>query len=118
MNAHANKRGLHLFVSGYTSTSKTTCGVPRLVFMAKSLKDKDIFSLENTLQTAKSLVLNNPKVVQFDNSIIIKLKNIVTDFPDHGLSSTKLLNAIVLKWLEEHRDELMKNHILNSAKRY
>lgn len=118
MDAHANKRGLHLFVSGYTSTSKTTCGVPRLIFMAKSTDIKSVFSLEDVFQTSKSLVLQTPKTVMFDSNTILKIKNIITDYPEHELSMAKLLNAIVAKWLEEHREELMQNHISNSLNRY
>jgi hypothetical protein len=113
-----NKRGLHLFVSGYTSTSKTTCGVPRLIFMAKSQNENVISSLEMTLAAAKSLTIVNPKTVQFDNTLLTKIKSVATDFPELNLSPTKLLNAIVIEWFHAHRDELINNHIKNVSDRY
>jgi len=113
-----NKRGLHLFVCGYTSTSKTTCGVPRLIFMAKSTNCKSVFSIEDAFQASKSITVQNPKHVVLDNRILLKIKNIITDFPEYELSNSKLVNAIVSKWLEEHREELMQQHISNSINRY
>lgn len=112
------KRGLHLFVSRYTSTSKTTCGVPRLIFMAKSTKSKSASLIEDLLQASKSLVTQSPKTVVFDNSIVLKIKNIIIDYPEHETTATKLINAIVAKWLEEHREELMQHHVANSLNRY
>lgn len=86
--------------------------------MAKSVNDKSVSSLKSTLIESKSLVLDSPKTVQIDSNILFKLKNIVTDFPEYGLSSTKVLNTIIFKWLEDNREELLQHHILNAPTRY
>jgi Fe-S-cluster formation regulator IscX/YfhJ len=86
--------------------------------MEKSSKSKAVFSLEDTLQASKSIVIQTPKTVVFDNASVLKIRNIITDYPEYELSMTKLLNAIVAKWLDEHREELMQHHISNSLNRY
>lgn len=86
--------------------------------MAKSVNDKSVSSLKSTLLESKSMILDSPKTVQIDSNILFKLKNIVTDFPEYGLSSTKVLNAIIFKWLEDNRDELLQHHMLNASRRY
>ena len=86
--------------------------------MAKSVNDKIVSSLKSTLLESKSMILDSPKTVQIDSNILFKLKNIVTDFPEYGLSSTKVLNAIIFKWLEDNRDELLQHHMLNASRRY
>jgi len=86
--------------------------------MAKSVNDKSVSSLKSTLLESKSMILDSPKTVQIDSNILFKLKNIVTDFPEYGLSSTKILNAIIFKWLEDNRDELLQHHMLNASRRY
>lgn len=86
--------------------------------MAKSVNDKSVSSLKNTLLESKSLILGSPKTVQIDSNILFKLKNIVTDFPEYSLSSTKLFNTIISKWLEDNRDELLQHHMLNASRRY
>ncbi|MGO4878793.1 hypothetical protein ACEN2P_19475 [Pedobacter psychrotolerans] len=86
--------------------------------MAKSVNDQSVSSLKSTLLESKSMILDSPKTVQIDSNILFKLKNIVTDFPEYGLSSTKVLNAIIFKWLEDNRDELLQHHMLNASRRY
>nr|WP_199158674.1 hypothetical protein [Pedobacter sp. ASV2] len=86
--------------------------------MAKSVNDKSVYSLKSTLLESKSMIRDSPKTVQIDSNILFKLRNIVTDFPEYGLSSTKVLNAIIIKWLEDNRDELLQHHMLNASRRY
>jgi hypothetical protein len=86
--------------------------------MAKSINSKSVSSLEDTLQASKSVLIQTKKTVVFDNITVLKIRNIITDYPEYELSMTKLLNAIVAKWLEEHREELMQHHISKSLNRY
>ena len=71
--------------------------------------------MKSTLLESKSTILDSPKTIQIDSNTLFKLKNIVTDFPEYGLSSTKVLNAIIFKWLEDNRDELLQHHMLNAS---
>jgi hypothetical protein len=86
--------------------------------MAKSTKSKLASSIEDVLQASKSLVIQNSKTVVFDNSIVLKIKNVIIDYPEQKTTATKLINMIVAKWLEEHREELMHHHVSNSLNRY
>lgn len=86
--------------------------------MTKSNKEKGMVELNKTLNTAQDLVLDNPQSIVIDKSISSKLKNVVADFPEYKLSSTKLMNTIVNEWLEKNREELISNHILKYNNRY
>lgn len=82
------------------------------------MKEKKSLSLETTLSLAKVVKIGNPKNILIDNDTLLKFKNIVTDYQELSLSPTKLINAIVLNWLEEHREELLLNHITKASSRY
>jgi hypothetical protein len=86
--------------------------------MAKSTKSKRTHTLEDTLQASTSILVQTPKTVILDNTIVMKIKNIVLDFPEYKLSTTKLVNGIVLKWLDDHREELLQHHLSKSSDRY
>lgn len=49
------------------------------------------------------MLFNSPKTVQIVGNILPKIKNVITDFPEYSLSSTKVFNTIIYKWLEENK---------------
>jgi len=86
--------------------------------MEKSTNCKSVFSLEEVFQASKSIAIHSTKTVTIDTNTLQKIKNILTDYPEYDMSMAKLLNAIITKWLEEHREELMQHHMSKSINRY
>ena len=91
MNAHALCVGFSCLCSGIPVPLKQ-----RVEFHAYCMKDKNKFSLENTLSLAKVVKISTPKNMLIENETLLKFKNLVTDYPEYNLSPTKLLNVIAL----------------------
>jgi len=78
----------------------------------------EFLTVEEILREASVYEVIASKSAHLDKDIHRKLKSILVDYNPGNVTITKLINVILLRWIQDHQKELNKNFLSKVENRY